>query len=101
MIDLATITAKVLAFTGHNRDCMIADDGYHCTCGCEDTAKEFLALVAELRAAREVVESVRGSMPYLDGTIGPCETDCDCLLHDLHATLDAYATAVHRWEQSR
>lgn len=55
-----------------------------------ENEKSLLALVAELRAARAVVEAVRGSMPYLDGTIGPCEDGCDCLLQDLHATLDAY-----------
>lgn len=41
-------------------------------------------------------EAVVGSMEYLDETIGPCEKDCDCLLHSLHDAIGRVGAAKDR-----
>lgn len=42
---------------------------------------------ALIAAAPDLYAAIKGSMEYLDGTLGPCDEDCECLLHDLHTAL--------------
>jgi len=42
---------------------------------------------ALIAAAPELYEAIKSSMEYLDATIGPCDADCECILHGLHAAL--------------
>jgi hypothetical protein len=53
------------------------------------TAKDRRAQAKRRMAAAEALyAAVDGAWQYLEGTIGPCGPDCDCLLHDLAAALE-------------
>lgn len=39
-------------------------------------------------AAPGLYEAMKDAMPYLEGTLGPCELDCGCLLHSFRAALE-------------
>lgn len=40
-----------------------------------------------IAAAPDLYEAMTGAMQYLDETLGPCDDDCECLLHSFHAAI--------------
>ena len=40
-----------------------------------------------IAAAPDLLAAMKGAMQYLDETLGPCEDDCECLLHSFHAAI--------------
>ena len=38
-------------------------------------------------AAPDLYVEMRDAMQYLEGTLGPCDDDCECLLHGFRAAL--------------
>ena len=40
-----------------------------------------------IAAALDLYTAIKDSMEYLEGTLGPCDPDCGCILHALRAAL--------------
>lgn len=67
----------------------------HTTCATFDddrahapVAPDLEVEVQALRVERDTLRAaIENSMEYLDETLGPCEADCACILHGLHAAL--------------